>query len=418
MKSMTRKQFLKKYAVKFLVALCMLSLIVYTVYHSLGKSSSFLMTTPARSITDTAILSGEAYLFRNETLLTVEKQGVINDLAVSGQKVGKNVPLTEVWYGTAPEEWASVQAELEAINGMLSVLENSLDSTVTLSGIDAYRERASALFLEIQLEIQSGNWSAAQRLEPEMLTYANRVLAAAGNRKEMELLHAQLNERRASLLKGDCQSLSNTSSSGYFYDYRRVDGYEQLFTVEALNGLTAQNFGEYVAMQPRLSAQFAVGKMVYDYDWYLAVSFSADASMHLTAGEVYSVTFPEDEDRVLRMECTSLLADETGKSLVAVFSSREHPQDFSYLRRQGVQIDLGDTEGYYVPSTALYEENGQECVYVLEGNTVYRRRIEVIYRGDGYVIATKQPADSTAYLQLNEMLITSGKNLYDGKVYH
>lgn len=415
---MTRTQFFKKYAIKFLVALCMLSLIVYTVYHALGKSTSSLMTTPTRSIKDTAILGGEAYLFRNETVLTVQKQGLVNDLAVSGQKVGKNVPLTEVWYGIAPEEWASVQAELEAINSMLSVLDNSLDRSVTLSNIDAYREKASDLALKIRTEIQSGNWSAAQQLESELLTYANRMQAVAGNRREMELLRTQLKDRRSALLQGESEQLDNTATSGYFYGYRHVDGYEQLFTVDALGGLTAQNFGDYVAMQPQRSAQFAVGKMVYDYDWYLAVGFSADVSVHLAAGQTYSVTFPEDGGRVLQMECRSLLADESGKSLVAVLHSTEHPQDFSYLRRQTVQIDLGNTEGYYIPSTALHTENGQECVYVLEGSTVYRRHIEVIYRGDGYVIVKSDPEDRTDYLQLNEMLITSGKNLYDGKVYH
>lgn len=417
MQNMTGKQFLKKYAVKFLAALCMLCLLVYTFYHAIGKSSASLLTTPVRNITDTAILSGDACLFRDETLLTTEKRGIVNELAVSGQKVGKNVPLAEVWYGPAAEEQEAVQAELDAINRMLTVLEDSLDSSVTLSAMDTYRQKASDLALNIRYEIQNGNWSATESLGFELLTYANRVLAVAGNRTEMELLRTQLRERRASLLYGDAQTLSNTASSGYFYGYRQVDGYEQLFTVEALRGLTTQNFESYATMEPQLSEGFAVGKMVYDYDWYLAVRFSADASEYLTVGESYSVAFPEDGEAELRMECTALLTDEAGQGTVAVLYSCEHPQDFSYLRRQNVQINLGETEGYYVPSTALYDEDGQECVYVLEGNTVERRRIEVIYRGDGYVIATKQPADDTDYLQLNEMLLLSGKNLYDGKVY-
>ncbi len=418
MKRMTEKRFLKKYAVKFLAALCMLSLIVYTFYHAVGKSAASLITTPVRSITDTVILSGDACLFRDETLLTTEERGIVNELAVSGQKVGKNVPLAEVWYGPAAEELESVQAELDAVNRMLSVLENSLDGSVTLSSIDAYRQKASELALSIRYEIQDGNWAATESLGFELLTYANRVLAAAGNRTEMELLRTQLRERRAELLYGDCRTLSNTAASGCFYGYRQVDGYEQLFTVDALKGLTVQNFDSYVTMEPQQADGFAVGKMVYGYDWYLAVRFSADASEYLTVGQSYSVGFPEDGEAAIRMECTSLLTDEAGRGQVAVFYSCENPQSFSYLRKQGVQINLGETEGYYVPSTALHDEgDGQECVYILEGNTVELRRIEIIYRGDGYVIVTKQPTDDTDYLRLNEMLLLSGKNLYDGKVY-
>ena len=48
------------------------------------------------------------------------------------------------------------------------------------------------------------------------------------------------------------------------------------------------------------------------------------------------------------------------------------------------------------------------------------RRIEVVYRGNGYVIAALRdpdPDNEIDYLRLNDLMITSGKKLYDGKVY-
>ena len=48
------------------------------------------------------------------------------------------------------------------------------------------------------------------------------------------------------------------------------------------------------------------------------------------------------------------------------------------------------------------------------------RRIAVLYEGDGYLIAAgtdPDPENDVPYLSLNDLMITSGKNLYEGKVY-
>ena len=68
---MKRREFFKRWIAKFLVALTLVGLIVYTVFHALGGSSGSLMTTPARRVTDRQILGGEAYLFRDEVFLSV-----------------------------------------------------------------------------------------------------------------------------------------------------------------------------------------------------------------------------------------------------------------------------------------------------------------------------------------------------------
>ena len=44
------------------------------------------------------------------------------------------------------------------------------------------------------------------------------------------------------------------------------------------------------------------------------------------------------------------------------------------------------------------------------------RQAEIIWRGDGYAIAALPDESSTA-LQENDILIVSGKDLYEGKVY-
>ena len=56
-------------------------------------------------------------------------------------------------------------------------------------------------------------------------------------------------------------------------------------------------------------------------------------------------------------------------------------------------------------------------VYVFEESTVRFRQVDIIWRGEGYAIAALPSEDSLTELVENDILIVSGKDLYEGKVY-
>ena len=93
------------------------------------------------------------------------------------------------------------------------------------------------------------------------------------------------------------------------------------------------------------------------------------------------------------------------------------PAWLSHDRVQPVEIVTGSSYGYYIPESALTWVDGVEGVYIFRDSTVYFRRIDVTYRGDGYCIAAPREGQGEGYLELYDLLITAGKNLYDGKVY-
>ena len=414
---MTRKAFIQKYFWRFAVSLTLLSLIVYTVYHVFWNTSGSLMRDYVRKRTDVQLVSGEAYLFREESVLTVSTAGVVNDLAESGSKVGKDVTLAEVWRGYTADEIERSQTQLDMLNRMISVLENSLVSAdTTLSKAELYRTEATKSHLAIRQAVTGGDWSNMQALEDDMLAFLNRYAMLTGATDDIPDLLESMEKERTALLRGDFTTLKNSQSSGYFYNRTYVDGYESIFTPSALEALTAEIFAELISSEPESADGFAVGKMVYGNRWYLAIGFDATAKELFEEAVPYSFTFPENGDRELKMTCTRILQGEDG-SIVAVFSSDEVPSDFTYLRAQNVEITVGDCTGYDVPETALHTVNGVEGVYIFEDSAVYFRRVEVLYRGDGYCIVAEQGDRGDEYLGLHDIIVTSGENLYDGKVY-
>lgn len=418
---MKRKTFLRTYSGRIVLTFLLLCLIVYTVYHAVGNTSGSLMTTPVRRVTDTQLLGGEAWLFRNETLLTVPEAGLVNSIAKSGEKVGKNAALAEVWVGTPEAELEALQARLDSINRTVEVLENSLlPPGSSVSQADGYRSEAMDDLLQIRLAIREGNWSLIAGLADDMLTALNRYGALTDSEEEIEAALDAAEQERQSLLTGTKTTLSNQLSSAYYYDHTEVDGYETLFTAQALQNLTAESFAELKASEPTSpEGQFVVGKLCSDYSWYLAVDFPDGAGELFEQGVLYRFRFPESDGMELTLTCERILTGLEGGT-VAVFRSDVTPLGFHYLRSQRVEITVGSSNGFYIPQQAYTVLNGLPGVYIFEESTVQFRRIEVLYEGDGYLIAAGEdpdPEHEVPYLALNDLMITSGKNLYDGKVY-
>ena len=159
--------------------------------------------------------------------------------------------------------------------------------------------------------------------------------------------------------------------------------------------------------------------MVYGYSWYLAMTVSPEVATLFSVGGSYDFSFPENGGCEIALNLESR-AEGTGEVLL-VFRSNSTPAGFDYHRVQRVEITVDTCEGYYVPESALQwrradgvEEIG---VYVFENSVIRFRRIEVLYYGDGYCIVASGEESEITELKKNDILVTSGKNLYDGKGY-
>lgn len=415
---MTRKAFLQKYALRIAVILAMLGLIVYTVAHAMGFAMGNVLTTPVRRITDTQITPAQGYLFRNEEILTTENKGLVDTLVENGTKVGKNVSVAKVW--SVPEsgdELASAQLRLSRINRSIRILENGqLKPGTPLSEANKYRAEYTALYREISAAADAGNLDRIPVLEEKLLIALNRYVSLVGETDETKAYLASLREEKESLIGGASSvEIKSETSSGLFYDSGYVDGFENLFTAKALETLTPDTLHTLVESTPVTPEGQTIGKLVYGYEWYLALELPVSVATDFRVGREYRFTFPENNDAEAMLMLTNKVVGTD--TVLAVFVCESHPNDFLFYRKQTVEITVGESEGFYIPETALVTQNGVMGVYVFEESTVRFRRADIIWRGDGYAIAALPGEGSLTALQENDILIVSGKDLYEGKVY-
>ena len=412
---MTRFAFLKKYFPRFAATLALLGLLVYVFFHVLSSNEP-PMTTPAYLHTDYQIVGGEAYLFRNERVLSTSGEGVVLRFAENGEKVAKGARVAEVWDGYRDENRASAQILLDSVTRMIAVLEDSrVSAGTTLSKAELFRREAEAIYIKLRRALSYGEREELRALSDTMLALLNRYRTLIGAEEGVEETLKALYAERDAILRGTPLTVYNSEASGYFYDASRVDGYESLFTVAELESLTVERLEALTATEPPRGDGFAVGKMAIGNRWYLAVSIDAACTAFFEAGEDYAFAFPDNGGRELTLICERLVEGADGGA-VAVFFTDEVPTDFTYLRAQRVQITVGSFVGYHVPEAAMRVQDGVEGVFIFEESTVRFRRVEVLYRGDGYCIVAEE-GEREGYLSRNDMMITSGENLYEGRVY-
>lgn len=417
---MKKRRFTKLNFGRLALTFLLLCLIIYTCYHALWNSSGSLLTTPAKTVSEIRLVGGDAWLFRDETLLTAPQTGLVNSVAVSGSKVGKNTVLTEVWSDGTNTVDAERQKRLDRLNRTISVLEASLLPEGTpLSKAGGYRGQAMETVAQIQLAIRSGDWSRISEMETDLLTELNRYGALTGKAEDIQQALDAAKVERDEMLTGAKLELINEESSAYYYDLSQLDGYETIFTEEALNGLTAASFEALKQAESASEKDFAVGKLCYGYSWRVAVEFSSPCEDLFEVGGIYAVRFPENDGMELEMSCERLMESANGGT-VAIMRSDVTPLEFRYLRMQKAEITVGSLDGIYIPKQSHVQQNGMDGVYVFEESAVRFRRIHVIYESEGYLIADMEDADPqnpVPYLNLNDLMVTSGKKLYDGKVY-
>ncbi|MBR4979522.1 MAG: hypothetical protein IKX77_03120, partial [Clostridia bacterium] len=104
---------------------------------------------------------------------------------------------------------------------------------------------------------------------------------------------------------------------------------------------------------------------------------------------------------------------------------------FSYKRKQKIQIINNRITGFAIPKEALRIVDGVTGVYILDGDIVRFRMVNILTTDEDYYIGDMNnpylsedynPSESAEdkklykYLSLYDNIIIGGKSLFDGKI--
>ncbi len=354
----------------------------------------------------------EGVYMRDETPVYNMDPGVLSYECDDGSKVGKSSVIARRYRS---DNDVTYRRQVESLKKQISVLESAEKLIGTdNSQLDAISAQINEGHSKIISSILSGDYESAEAQQNELLEAMCKREITLKEATDYSLRKSLLNSeisRINGLLLGDVKEIT-ANGTGFFAS--EVDGYESEISFDSIEKMTEEYIGQVVDRPYKQGASVGVvGKLIQDYRWRVAavienenlsginegstVTLRIGSSTQLLEADVVSVKPCGDKKAVYVFEC-----DKLNSSLVTGRTAR-------------FKIVINSYGGLRVPMTALRRnEKNESGVYVVRGQSLVFKRVDVIYWGEDYVICEQNPDEH--YLMMYDEAVVEGVDLYDGKV--
>lgn len=208
-----------------------------------------------------------------------------------------------------------------------------------------------------------------------------------------------------------------------------VDGYEGVVSYSEAEKMTVEQIKKAIKSDPAKVKDNVIGKIVGEYNWYAVCNLPYSSLENIKVGSKVKVSFEDTNVRNIEMQVVSISTD-GNKTAGVVLKSGLMNSDIANIRKEKIKVVLEEYSGLKIPKEAIRkekmtvkDENGNEetkevmGVYILYGQVVRFRTINALYSDDDYVIA-EDNAENKDSVSLYDMIITKGRELYDGKIVY
>ncbi len=398
---------MKKFSVVKIVVAVLAS--VFIIHQSIATFYKPITTESAIYYTSNDGFKITGIVIRNEVLVKSSKNGVLHFMIDDGIRVAKNGVVANVYESESASitlsQIQTVKAKIEDIKDIMSF--NDLQA----ANLDLINNRVFEKLNGLVVSSSSGNFEEVPNCAEQLLSSINRKQAATGDTtdfsSQLSSLNAQLKELEASLptAKGKIKA----EQSGYFLS--KTDGYETVLTTsdltkltpEFLNGLKKKDIGENT-----------VGKIVSDYEWYIAAKVSLNESLKYKEGDSLHIKTSVKSSPSLPVTVKKINISQSSGDAVVVFSCSDMNSELASMRSGPMTVVSKEYSGLKVSKKALRVVDSQKGVYVVSGMQAKFKPVEIVYSNDDFMICKKNENDGE--LRLYDQVIVKGKNLYDGKI--
>lgn len=349
-------------------------------------------------------------IIRNEALVTSSGGGVMHFVIGDGNRVAKDGVIANIY----DSESASITLErIDSVSSKIKDIEEMLSyNDLEAADLDMINAKVSKNLNNLIVSGANGNYDSFSEKSYELLSSYNRRQAAMGETADFSAQLSALKSEREQLSSSlpAAKGTLKAAQSGYFVS--KADGYENALTCdnldkitpEYLNGIKAESVNENI-----------VGKIVSDYEWYIAAEVSINESLNYKEGESLTIYTSVKSYPKLPVTVSKINISESSGGAVVLFACNDMNSELASMRTGPMTVVKKEYSGLKVPRSALRVVDSKRGVYVLTGMQVKFVEVNVLFTDGEYIICEKQTSDDTV-LRLYDEVIVKGKNLYDGKI--
>ena len=355
-------------------------------------------------------------LLRNEIVL---EDSLGNDIAsyliADGVKISQGMTIAEVYSSPQDADYIYKIRELE--NQRQQLIKAQDPGTTNYAHTDVLNKQIFKELGSIIDQVNTDDLSLLPSSSDKLRLLMNTKQITTGRQENfdnaIDLLKAQ-EEYYAEKIQGSTRQIT-AERAGYFI--RRVDGFEGIVDFKELDELTTERMNEFL-LRPEKPDSKRVGKLMIHHAWYYAALVSADSLDPFRVGRLVNLNFGLSGVNPVPATVYQVNKEKGSEQAVVIFQSDYINDVVVNLRQTQAEVAFKSISGLRVSNQALRFEGLEQGVYIVRGDNLIFRPVNVIYEGNGFVLCeTANPADPDYALKLQQFdeVVVKGGNLYDGK---
>lgn len=352
-------------------------------------------------------LSFNGVYVRDEQVVKSNAKGVLNYPNVDGSKIAKN---SVVAYVYRSEEDIFVNKKIESLREEVRLLEKEQSPGTTdvaqpefISAlIEEKYQTVSSMIVKNNLE---GLAEERKNFQSLLGIYQIVINKETDYNDKIDELNKEIKELERKRVQP--VDMVTVPDSGYFISY--VDGYENVLSNDSISSLTVEQIEEIVENGGYDSSNIssrAVGKLVDGYKWTIVGVADVDDSVFKLGSDV-KVKLPSTRDSVDAKIEDIIKTDDEQKSIL-VLSCDKLNYNLVQYRTERIELILNDFSGIKVPRSAIrFNKQNELGVYILEGQRVSFKKLDVIFECDDYLLSGI--TSDKNYISVYDEIIVSGE---------
>ncbi len=407
---------MKKVIPKIAISVVVIAVIACIIYQVRAAYNPKIITEKAIKYKYTDVESFESFVVRNEKILTCDREGVRSYAVANGTKVAQNSAVLNIY---TSDGQATLASEIDSLDNQIramSELDNS--SVVAVGELDSVNGQLKEQMSALYKSIRSGDLSTLSESKNNISAILNKKSLVLGEENDFSKRVKELKSEREKLKAKltDAPYVYRSPASGYFVS--AVDGYENILSSDKPEEITPDVLDSAMKTSPKKADANTIGKLSTGFSWYIAFNADGKALKKLEDKSTVNVNIPSASLFGVAMPVYAVNYSSDGKRATVILECNLMSVELSSLRMPEIQVVFDEKQGTRIPTSAIHvttNKKGESIdgVYVVFGRKMSFKKIDIIFDGGDYVICSESKA--TDCLREGDNVVTSGKDLYDGK---
>ncbi len=390
---------------------------VYLFHDVLTMNKNSYDTETADEVTEQEKISLKAFLVRDEEYINQKTTGTVVPLIKDGMRVASGDAVARVC--NSSEDAAAVSKLVEAKESLARYQEISEQTELNALDMEKLNKAIDASYTELLKTANNGDFSELTKNTEEL----ENKLASKQILKDGTInLTDKFNKLNTEIQSLEAKNI-NTSDviaplSGYYIS--NLDGYEGAMDYDKIDSLTVSDAEKLFERKPD-DVSGRMGKIVGSYKWYLVTIMDGKYSLVLNEGDKMKINMPYYGFKNVEVVVEKISKTDGGKVAVA-FSCNMMNETYANMRTEDIELVFREFTGYKVNSSSIHREKDEkkediDVVYILRGDIMNARKIEIIYDAGDYVVVSEDTEAKNGFRPIKryDEVIVKGRNLSDGK---